>query len=141
MNSIMFHAKERAIAENGDGLADDPVHPEPPSSPDNTARKVMALGEQVRARKVQLKTQGWTGQEINDDNSIRRFVDELSAIKTALPEESLDAGTALFYSADSNGHPELGKDWLCYNEPDAHTLQLRGAALRGACTVPEFTNT
>ena len=62
----MFRAKERAIAENGDGLGDDPVRPEPIRLPDSTARTIIELGEQIRARKVQLKSQGWTGHQIQD---------------------------------------------------------------------------
>ena len=98
---------------------------EPIRLPDNTARKIIELGEQICARKVKLKSQGWTGHQIQDDNSIRRFVDELSAIKSAMPEGSTDEGTAMFNSADPNDHLDLNEDWLCYNEPDAHTLQLQ----------------
>ena len=40
MSSIMFRAKEHTIAENGDGLVDDPVRPKPAKLADNTERKV-----------------------------------------------------------------------------------------------------
>ena len=53
---------------------------------------------------------------------MRKFMNELIAIKSSLlelPAESTDEGVALFISAAFNAE----EDWLCYSEPDAHTLQ------------------
>ena len=73
MNSIMFRVKERAIADNGNGLADDPVYSEPVMPPDNTARKVVELGDQIRERKTKLKSEGLTGLQIDDDAAIQKL--------------------------------------------------------------------
>lgn len=125
MNSVLYCARELAIADNGRGIADDPVYSKPAAPADNTAGKIVELGIQIRERTRLLKSEGLTGRQINDDAAIGRFVEELKTMKAALPNESTDGGTALFDNAVPNDQLRAGDDWLCYDEPDAHTLQLQ----------------
>ena len=121
MNCIMYCAKERAIAANGYGLADDPV----PAPVDNTARKVVELGDQIRTRKNHLKCEGLTGRQIRDDATICQFVEQLKLTEAALPEESTDERATSLSDAVLREPTCEGSDWACSGEPDAHTLQLQ----------------
>ena len=102
MSSILFRAKEHAIAQNGDGLVDDPARPKPAKLPDNTERTIQTLQREIHERKLFLKSQGLTGKQIKDERVMRKFINELIAIEDFLPAqpaESADDGVALFNSA------------------------------------------
>ena len=83
ISCVMYCARERAIAADGRGIADDPIYPEPAALTDNTARKVVELGYQIRERTRLLKSEGLTGRQINDDVAIGRIVEELNTLKAA----------------------------------------------------------
>ena len=50
MNCVMYYAKERAIASDGRGIAEDPISSKQPALADNTARRVVELDNQIRER-------------------------------------------------------------------------------------------
>ena len=84
MNSLLSRAIERVAAVNGHGVMKDPVYPEPIHPSSNVAKKIRALGDQIRERKLKLKSLGWTGNQIQNDNTIQKFAHELETVVTEL---------------------------------------------------------
>ena len=151
INGILSREIERVAAVHGHGVMQDPVYPEPvrPSSADEA--KIRRLGDQIRERKLMLKSLGWTGRQIHDDETIQRFAQQLAAVATEMGSASeAEPKVQKAYGNDSaclitSQQSELGgvtasfndavaasnccgqNDWLCEDEPDAHTRQLQFA--------------